>query len=102
MQLVDEFTIQLQKRLPTCEDDIGDACGVDSGWPLTLYGGRQRVRGAKLSATLTISSYKIGIAKVANRLSAVTFQPRPEITTGKSTEHGGTTCLGTLSLKCEK
>src|SRR5205814_3178386 len=43
----------------------------------------------ELAAAGPIGADEIGVAKTADRVSAILFQPAPQITAGKAQEHGG-------------
>jgi hypothetical protein len=53
----------------------------------------------KLSATITITTYKIRIAKLANCRCAIFFSATPQITSGKTTKDRGSPAMRALALK---
>jgi hypothetical protein len=63
------------------------------------HGTGQRTSIGKFAAAWTIGADEIRIAKLAHRARPVPFKAAPQITSGKSQEHGGASRLRAFALK---
>jgi hypothetical protein len=90
--------VQLQERFSARAHHVLPR-DIDTLRPLFVDSRRESLTVDEFASIGTVGPNKIRIAKSAHSCRAISFQSRPQITTGKPTEHGRTPRLGTFALE---
>jgi hypothetical protein len=93
---IDQRRVELQQRLPACEDDEPSRLLTCPGPPDSARERRGRFEAA---ASSPVGPNEIRVAKAANGAGAILLAAGPEIAAAESAEHGGAARLSAFALQ---